>query len=122
VSVLSFTAIAIRHDLLWVGAWLFAAGFVLMASLPVVLDWSEVHVGPERQGAALGLLMLAGSLGGLVLVLLLQGLLCGPRLPLPALAAAALIGLPLALRLPGKKVADSTGDRLPELMTLGGGR
>lgn len=108
MSVLSFTAITIRHDLLWVGAWLFAEGFVLMASLPVVLDWSEVHVGPERQGAAVGFLMLAGNLGGLVLVLILQALLGGPRLPLLALAAAGLIGLPLALRLPGSRIGAGT--------------
>jgi hypothetical protein len=106
-SVVAFVAIAVRYEVLWVGVWLFAEGFVLMASLPVVLDWSEVHVGPERQGGAVGFLLMAGNLGGLVLVLILQAMLGGPRLPLLALAAIALVGLPVALRLPAGAVKEA---------------
>lgn len=102
VSALVFAAIALRDGVVWVGAWLFVQGFVLMASLPVVLDWSEIHVGPERQGTAAGFLFMAGNLGGLVLVLMVQPLIGGTHLPFVALAVAALIGLPLAFRLPAR--------------------
>ena len=44
-------------------------GVVLLACLSVTLEWSEVHVGPARAGSAVGTLLLAGKLGGVVLVL-----------------------------------------------------
>jgi hypothetical protein len=68
----------------------------------VVLDWSELHAGPERAGAAVGFLLLAGNLGGVVLVLILQGLIGNPYLSLGALSAAALAGVALATRLPAR--------------------
>src|SRR5260370_37383967 len=64
VSAVSFTAIAFSHNVVWIGAWLFVEGFLLLATLPVVLDWSDVHVGPERQGAAVGSPMMAAHPGG----------------------------------------------------------
>ena len=100
VSGASFVAIAFNHNLIWIGAWLFAEGFLLLASLPVVLDWSDVHAGPERQGAAVGFLMMAGNLGGLLLVLVDQALIGNAYLALGALAVVAVAGLPVALRLP----------------------
>jgi MFS family permease len=100
VSAAAFFAISARHDLLWLGAWFFVDGFILMASLPVVLDWSEVHAGPDRQGAATGFLLMAGNLGGLVLVVGAQLVIGIPSAPLLMLAAVALVGLALALRLP----------------------
>lgn len=100
VSGVSFVAIAFNHNLIWIGAWLFAEGFLLLASLPVVLDWSDVHAGPERQGAAVGFLMMAGNLGGLLLVLVDQALIGNAYLALGALAVVAVAGLPVALRLP----------------------
>jgi MFS family permease len=102
VSAISFVAIALNHNVLWLGAWLFAQGFLLLASLPVVLDWSDVHAGPERQGAAVGFLMMSGNLGGLLLVLVVQALIGNPYLALGALAVVALAGLPVVLRLPGR--------------------
>ena len=102
MSVLTFIALALSHNLVWVGAWLFADGFLLLASLPVVLDWSDVHAGPERQGGAVGFLMMAGNLGGLLLVLVIQALIGNAYLSLGALAVVALAGLPVVLRLPGR--------------------
>src|SRR5260370_4254795 len=61
VSAVSFTAIAFSHNVVWIGAWLFVEGFLLLASLPVVLDWSDVHAGPARPAAAVGFLLLAGD-------------------------------------------------------------
>jgi predicted MFS family arabinose efflux permease len=102
VSAVSFIAIALSHNIIWIGAWLFVQGFLLLASLPVVLDWSDVHAGPERQGAAVGFLMMAGNLGGLLLVLLIQALIGNPYLALGALAVVAVAGLPVVLRLPAR--------------------
>jgi hypothetical protein len=101
-TAVAFTAMAVRHDLIWLGAWLFADGFLLMASLPVVLDWSELHAGPERQGEATGFLLMAGNLGGLVLIAIDQALIGNPYLALAALGAVGLLGLPLAFRLPAR--------------------
>jgi MFS family permease len=105
VSAVSFVAIAVNHNVYWLGAWLFAQGFLLLASLPVVLDWSDVHAGPERQGAAVGFLMMSGNLGGLLLVLLIQALIGNPYLALGALAVVAVAGLPVVLRLPGRPLS-----------------
>jgi hypothetical protein len=79
---------------------MFGAGFVLLAALPVVLDWSDIHAGPERQGGAVGFLMMAGNLGGLLLVLLVQAVIGNPYLALGALVVVALAGIPVVLRLP----------------------
>jgi len=100
VSAVSFSAIAFSHNVIWIGAWLFVEGFLLLASLPVVLDWSDVHAGPERQGSAVGFLMMAGNLGGLLLVLVVQALIGNAYLALGAMAVVAVAGLPVVLRLP----------------------
>ena len=104
VSAVSFVAIAFNHNLVWLGVWLFAQGFLLLASLPVVLDWSDVHGGPERQGAAVGFLMMAGNLGGLLLVLVVQALIGNAYLALGAMAVVAVAGLPVVLRLPARRL------------------
>lgn len=100
VSALAFAAIAVIHNIIWIGVWMFAAGFVLLAALPVVLDWSDVHAGAERQGSAVGFLMMSGNLGGLVLVLVIQAVIGSPYVALGALAIIMLLGLPVAIRLP----------------------
>ena len=110
VTALAFLAIAALHSVAFVGVVLFVEGFVLLAALPVVLDWSELHTGPERAGAAVGFLLLAGNLGGVVLVLIVQGLIANPYLSLGALSVAGLAGLALSTRLPAR-TADGTGQR-----------
>jgi predicted MFS family arabinose efflux permease len=102
VSVVAFSAMALVHNVIFLGACLFVDGVVLLASLPVVLDWSEIHAGPERQGAAVGFLMMAGNLGGLVLVLVVQPVIGNAYVALGILAVAALAGIPAALRLPAR--------------------
>ena len=104
VSAVTFIAMTVNHNVIWLGVWLFADGFVLLASLPVVLDWSDVHAGPERQGGAVGFLMMAGNLGGLLLVLAVQALIGNAYLSLGALAVVALAGLPAVLRLPARRL------------------
>ena len=56
----------------------------------------------RRAGAAVGFLLLAGNLGGVVLVLILQGLIGNPYASLGALSVAALAGAVLATRLPAR--------------------
>jgi MFS family permease len=102
VSAVAFTAMAAFHNVYWLGAWMFMDGLLLLASLPVVLDWSEIHAGPERQGAAVGFLMMAGNLCGLLLVLAVQPLIGNAYLALGLMAVVALVGLPVVLRLPAR--------------------
>ncbi len=102
VSALTFIAMALFHNVIWLGAWLFVDGFLLLASLPVVLDWAEIHAGPERQGAAVGFLMMAGNLGGLLLVLATQVVIGNAYMALGLLAVVGVAGLPVALRLPAR--------------------
>jgi hypothetical protein len=83
---------------------LFATGFAIMACLPVVLDWSAIHAGNAREGAAAGFLLMSGNLGGVVLVLVIQGVMGNAYVPFVALAIISLLGLPLALGLPGRSV------------------
>ena len=112
VTVLAFAAIALVHNAAFIGCVLFVEGFFLLAALPVVLDWSELHAGPERAGAAVGFLLLAGNLGGVVLVLILQGLIGNPYASLGALSVAALAGAGLATRLPAR-TAGAVAQRSP---------
>ncbi len=99
-SALAFFMLASVHAALWAGLWLGVEGLLLLACLPVVLDWAELHAGGGRQGAAVGFLMLAGNLGGLVYVVVVQAVIGSPYLVLALLAATGLAGLPLALKLP----------------------
>ena len=101
-STIAFIAVAFLHNPVWIGVWLFAAGFVLLAALPVVLDWSDIHSGAERQGAAVGFLLMSGNLGGLIVVLVVQAVIGNPYVSLAALAVVTLLGLPVALRLPAQ--------------------
>jgi len=107
VTVVAFLMIAAVHNVIFIGVILAAEGLVLLAGLPVALDWSELHTGPERAGAAAGFLLLAGNLGGVVLVLIVQFLIGNPYLALVALSVAALPGLALAARLPAHGTAGS---------------
>jgi hypothetical protein len=85
---------------LLVGVALAVVGFFLLAGLPIALDWSELEAGPERAATATGFLLLAGNLGGAVLVLAVQAVVGNPYLALGAFAVLALPGVLVARRLP----------------------
>ncbi len=102
VTAVAFAVMAAVHNPVAGGVVLFVAGFFLLAGLPVVLDWSELHAGPERAGAGAGFLLLAGNLGGVVLALIVQAVIGSPYLSLGVLALAGLGGLALAVRLPAR--------------------
>ena len=112
VTIVAFAVIAVAHPVGFIAVALFAEGFVLLAALPVVLDWSELHTGPERAGEAVGFLLLAGNLGGVVLVLIIQGVIGNPYLSLGVLSVAGLAGLVLSTRLPARVAGGSSADRM----------
>ncbi len=112
VTAVAFALIMVVHAAGALAVIMFAAGFVLLAALPVTLDWSELHACPERAGAAVGFLLLAGNLGGVVLVLIVQAVIGSPDAALGVLAAAALAGLALTAGLPAR-VAAGPGPRPP---------
>src|SRR5207247_11116740 len=110
LPILAFAVMAAVHNPVADGAVLFVAGFFLLAGLPVVLDWSELHAGPERAGGAAGFLLLAGNLGGVVLALIVQAVIGNPYLSLGVLVLAGLAGLALATRLPARGAAAQEGE------------
>jgi len=105
VTGVTFVLIAAVHNPVLGGALLFGVGFFLLAGLPVILDWSELHAGPERSGGAAGFLLMAGNLGGVILVLIIQAVIGNPYLSLGALSVTCLAGLALATRLPARGAA-----------------
>ncbi len=113
-SAVAFAATDLRHDVVWLSIWLFATGFLIMACLPVVLDWSAVYAGRAREGAAAGFLLMSGNLGGVVLVLIIQALMGNAYVPLAALAVVGALGIPLALGLPGRATVGAVGQAVPD--------
>ena len=104
-TVVAFVALALVQEVVFVAAVLALEGFVLLAGLPVALDWSELESGPGRDGTATGFLLLAGNLGGVVFVLMVQVLIGNPYLALAAMSVLALPGVILAARLPARVAA-----------------
>jgi MFS family permease len=105
-----FALLALVHAPAVFGVALAIEGFVLLACLPVALEWSEVHAGPARAGTATGALLLAGNLGGVVLVLVVQAVIGNPYAALLVIAATALPGIAIALRLPDARQAAAIRD------------
>ncbi len=105
VTAVAFAVMAGVHSPAVGGVVLFVAGFFLLAGLPVVLDWSEQHAGPERAGGAAGFLLLSGNLGGVVLALIVQAVVGNAYLSLGALSVICLAGLAVATRLPARTAA-----------------
>jgi predicted MFS family arabinose efflux permease len=105
VTTLVFLTLAFTHNLVLIAVALVLEGFVLLAGLPIALEWSEIHAGPDRAGAAAGFLLCAGNLGGAVLVLLLEFLIDEPTLAFGALSLIAVPGLLLVARLPATAAA-----------------
>lgn len=108
-----FALLALAHAPAVFGVALAVEGFVLLACLPVALEWSEIHVGPARAGTATGALLLAGNLGGVVLVLVVQAVVASPYAALLVMSAAALPGIAIAFRLPDAAPAPEFQDAVP---------
>ena len=108
-----FALLAVVHAPVVFGVALAVEGFVLLACLPVALEWSEVHAGAARAGTATGALLLAGNLGGVVLVLVVQAVVGSPYAALLVMAATALPGIAIALRLPAAVPAAALQEPVP---------
>jgi MFS family permease len=114
VSAAAFALMTGVHSPAAGGVVLFVAGFFLLAGLPVVLDWSELHAGAERAGSAAGFLLLSGNLGGVILALIVQAVVSNGYLSLGVLAVICLAGLALAVRLPARGTAATSQAARPE--------
>jgi predicted MFS family arabinose efflux permease len=75
-----------------------AIGIVLLPALPIILTAAEQLAGAAA-GTAGAIVWMAGNLGGLVVALIVQLLVHHPLAAFGAMAAVALLGLPLAARL-----------------------
>lgn len=110
-TIAAFASILTVHNLLWIYAWLAVDGFFLLAGLPVLLEWAEIHTGPERQGQATGLLMWAGNLGGFIMILVAQIIIAHPSFPIVELIIALVLALGLSVTLPTRyRKASESGE------------
>ncbi|KQT90811.1 hypothetical protein ASG49_13810 [Marmoricola sp. Leaf446] len=82
---------------------LVVVGAVLLPGLPVALDWAQERCGPSYAARTTSALLLAGNLGGVLLVLAVQPALGHPRVALLVLALLALPAVLAALTLPGRR-------------------
>jgi predicted MFS family arabinose efflux permease len=73
---------------------LLVIGFVLLPTLPVVLELTERRTG-EVEGTAAGLIWLSGNLGGLVIATVVGLLVDHPMPAFLTMAAVALLAIPL---------------------------
>lgn len=96
----ALVAVVLVHTVVAVGILLAVLGVFLLGTLPVALEWSELHVGGKRAGTATGLLLLAGNLGGVIVVLTVQVVIGHPTVALLVMAAWAIPGFLIAMRLP----------------------
>ncbi|GAA4404876.1 hypothetical protein GCM10023168_18020 [Fodinibacter luteus] len=102
LAVVVFPLVSVLPAVGLVAVALAVVGFFLLAGMPIALDWSELEAGPERAATATGFLLLAGNLGGAVLVLAVQAVVGNPYLALGAFALLALPGVAVASRLPAR--------------------
>jgi predicted MFS family arabinose efflux permease len=73
---------------------LLSIGFLLLPTLPIVLELTERRTG-EVEGTAAGLIWLSGNLGGLVVATVVGLLVDHPAAAFLTMAAAALVAVPL---------------------------
>lgn len=100
------TAMVLNFSLgaVWLGLWLGIEGAVLLASLPVMLEWMETIVQPAAHGASSGFLALAGNLGGFALIAVTAPFAAAPHLALGLWALLACLGLVVAWQMPSIEV------------------
>lgn len=91
-------SLAVVRPVVAEGAALAVTGFVLLATLPVVLEVVERRAGPVS-GTAASLLWMSGNAGGLVVTGVTAPLLHHPAAAFLLLGGVALLGLPVLARL-----------------------
>jgi predicted MFS family arabinose efflux permease len=108
VTTIGSVLLAIVHAPFAIGLVLAAMGFLLLATLPVVLEIVERRAG-AASGTAAALLWMAGNAGGLVVTVVIAPLLDHPSVAFLVLAAVAAIGLPILARLPAGSLSRTSG-------------
>src|SRR5436305_1946429 len=82
-------------------------GLIMLPALPVILTAAERLAG-SAEGTAGAIIWMAGNFGGLVVALIVQGLVHHPLAAFLSMAAAPLLGVPLAARFPSAVSAEGT--------------
>lgn len=103
VTASAFIAIAVWQWIPWIVLWLVGAGFLLLAGLPVIMDWTEKHFAEHQLGTAVGFVMLTSHAGGVVMIYIIKVFLNPPSLALVLLALITLSGLLLTRLLPKRE-------------------
>jgi len=103
VTAAAFIAIAIWQWIPWIVLWLIASGFLLLAGLPVIMDWTEKHFDVHQHGTAVGFVMLTSHAGGVVMIYVVKIFLTPASLALCLLAIITLSGLFLTRLLPKRE-------------------
>lgn len=94
VTAVGCTALSVVHAEAGIGVVLAAMGFLLLATLPIVLEVTEQRAG-ALSGTAAALLWMAGNAGGLVVTFLVAPLLDHPAAAFLLLAVLVLPGVPV---------------------------
>ena len=94
VTALGCALLAVVHAAFGIGVVLAAMGFLLLATLPIVLEVTEQRAG-ALSGTAAALLWMAGNAGGLVVTGLVAPLLDHPVAAFLLLAVLVLPGVPV---------------------------
>lgn len=103
VTASAFFAIAAWQWIPWIVIWLVASGFLLLAGLPVIMDWTEKHFAEHQLGTAVGFVMLTSHAGGVAMIYVVKVFLSPPSLALILLALITLSGLLLTRLLPKRE-------------------
>lgn len=98
VTAIGCTSLAIAPGVLAGFVAITVIGFVLLPTLPVVLEVVERRTG-QAEGTAAGLIWMAGNLGGLLTAVLVGLLVDRPALAFAVMAAVALVAVPGAREL-----------------------
>jgi predicted MFS family arabinose efflux permease len=105
ITALAMAVLALHADAITAFVVLLPVGFVLLAALPVLLELAEL-VCPIAPASATALIWMAGNAGGIVISLGTQALLGHPPIAFAVLAMVASGGVPLAIRVRNRQVAD----------------
>lgn len=110
----AMVGIVVLHSVWFVAIALAVVGFALLGTLPVTLDWSELHVGPQRAGTATAFLLMAGNVGGVLVTLSVQAVIDSPEMSLIVLALWAIPGFVIAYTLPRRAGEHAASPEQPE--------
>jgi len=101
-TALTFLAIAIWQNVVWVSGWLILDGFFLLSAWPIIFEWIEKFIQHKSQGQITGFIMLIGHIFAILVLVTVGQIISLPYYTLIFLAAVAMIGFILTFGLPRK--------------------